>query len=479
MTLNISQLSIAEARAKLDAKEITAVELLDACHATIKEKDNEIHAFLEVYDDAREMAQRADEMIAQGKATAFTGIPVALKDNMCVTGKHATAASKVLEGFVAPYDATVVTKLKDAGAVLVGRTNMDEFAMGSSTEYSAYGPTKNPLDTSRVPGGSSGGSAAAVLAGMCLASLGSDTGGSIRQPAALCGIVGLKPTYGSVSRHGLIALGSSLDVIGPFGKTVGDVETTFGVIAGKDAMDSTTVDECDYAQTPSTKHQAPKKIGVPRRFLAENKLREDVAANFESALKRLAEVGYELVDIELPNVTYSVPAYYVILPAEASSNLARFDGVKYGLHKDGEGLIGDYFETRGEGFGPEPRRRIMIGTYVLSSGYYDAYYNRANAVRRLITQDFTNAFAQCDVIATPTTAGPAFRLGEKLADPVQMYLEDVFTVSANHTGMPAMSVPSGTVMHDGVALPLGLQLVAPHMGESRLFVVGKRFLGEI
>lgn len=474
MILDISQLTIPEARAKLDAKEITAVELLLACLANIKERDGEIHAFLEVYDDAREMAERADEMIAQGRATPLTGIPVALKDNMCFSGKQATAASKILEGFVAPYDATVVAKLKDAGAVLLGRTNMDEFAMGSSTEYSAYGPTKNPLDTTRVPGGSSGGSAAAVASGMCLASLGSDTGGSIRQPAALCGVVGLKPTYGSVSRHGLIALGSSLDVIGPFGKTVGDAEAVFETIAGKDVMDSTTVDAGDY---PTGKHEV-KKIGVPRAFLKENKLRGDVAENFEAALKRLEEVGYELVDIELPNVKYSVPAYYVILPAEASSNLARFDGVKYGLHKDGNDLIGDYFETRGDGFGPEPRRRIMIGTYVLSSGYYDAYYNRANAVRRLITKDFTDAFEHCDVIAMPTTAGPAFTFGSKLADPVQMYLEDVFTVSANHTGMPAMSVPSGTIEDEGMQLPLGLQLVAPHMQEKRLFAVGKRFLNE-
>lgn len=478
MTLDISKLSIPEARKKLDAKEFSAVELLDACLSNIKERDGEIHAFLEVYDDARQMAEHADEMIAQGKTTALTGIPVALKDNMCMTGKRVTAASKILEGFVAPYDATVVAKLKAAGAVLLGRTNMDEFAMGSSTEYSAYGPTKNPLDTTRVPGGSSGGSAAAVAAGMCLASLGSETGGSIRQPAALCGIVGLKPTYGSVSRHGLIALGSSLDVIGPFGKTVGDVEAIFETIAGKDSMDATTVDERDYAQAPSTKHQAPKKIGVPRKFLAENKLREDVAVNFESALKRLEELGYELVDIELPNVKYSVPAYYVILPAEASSNLARFDGIKYGLHKDGEDLIDDYFETRGEGFGPEPRRRIMIGTYVLSSGYYDAYYNRANAVRRLITKDFIDAFGHCDVIAMPTTAGPAFTFGSKLADPVQMYLEDVFTVSANHTGMPAMSVPLGMTEENGTSLPLGLQLVAPHMQEKRLFAVGKKFLNE-
>ncbi|MCR4274951.1 MAG: Asp-tRNA(Asn)/Glu-tRNA(Gln) amidotransferase subunit GatA [Candidatus Campbellbacteria bacterium] len=470
----MTKLSIVEVRKKLNAKEFTAVELLDACLANIKAKDGEIHAFLEVFTDAREQAKKADALIVEGKATALTGIPIVLKDNMCMVGKTATAGSKILEGYIASYDATAVAKLKTAGAVIVGRANMDEFAMGSSTEQSAYGPTKNPLDTSRVPGGSSGGSAAAVVMGGALVSLGSDTGGSIRQPAALCGLVGLKPTYGSVSRHGLIALGSSLDVIGPFGKTVGDVEAVFETISGKDTMDATTVDASDYPSVPTE----VKKIGVPRTFLDENKLRDDVRANFDAALKKLKDLGYELVDIELPLVKYSVPTYYVILPAEASSNLARFDGVKYGLHTDGDDLIADYFKTRGAGFGPEPRRRIMIGTYVLSSGYYDAYYNKANAVRRGITQDFVNAFTKCDVIVTPTTAGPAFKIGSKVNDPVAMYLEDIFTVSSNHTGMPAMSVPSGKVLEDGVELPLGLQIIAPHMGESRLFSVGKKFLGE-
>jgi aspartyl-tRNA(Asn)/glutamyl-tRNA(Gln) amidotransferase subunit A len=476
--IDILSLSIDEARKKLDAHEFTAVELLDACLENIQEKDGEIHALLEVFADARDMAVRADAMIADGKSAPLTGIPIILKDNMCYAGKSATAGSKILEGYIAPYDSTVVAKLKEVGAVIVGRANMDEFAMGSSTEQSAYGPTKNPLDVSRVPGGSSGGSAASVLSGMALASLGSDTGGSIRQPAALCGLVGLKPTYGSVSRHGLIALGSSLDVIGPFGKTVSDVESVFKTISGKDVMDSTTVDGGDYAESTKSEAQNPKKIGVPRKFLKEHTLRDDVQKNFEAALARLESLGYELVDIELPLVKYSVPTYYVILPAEASSNLARFDGVKYGLHEGGTDLIADYFKTRGAGFGPEPRRRIMIGTYVLSSGYYDAYYNKANAVRRGIAKDFVNAFKQCDVIITPTTAGPAFKLGSKVNDPVAMYLEDIFTVSSNHTGMPAMSIPSGTVAEDGVELPLGIQLIAPHMEESRLFAVGKIFLGE-
>ncbi len=471
--IDVQTLTIAEARTQLDAKEYTAVALLDACLANIRARNNDINAFIEVYDDAHEQAQRADEMIARGQATALTGIPVAVKDNMCVAGKTVTAASQILKGYVAPYDATVIMRLKDAGAVLIGRTNMDEFAMGSSTEQSVYGPTKNPLDTTRVPGGSSGGSAAALAAGMCLASLGSDTGGSIRQPAALCGVVGLKPTYGSVSRHGLIALGSSLDVIGSFTKTVTDAEMVLGVIAGKDSMDATSVDAQDYPQKTS----AVTRIGVPRAFLKENTLRDDVRENFEAALKKLEALGYELVDIALPLVKYSVPTYYVLLPAEASANLARFDGVRYGARVEGADLLSEYIATRGAGFGAEVRRRIMIGTYVLSSGYYDAYYNRANAVRRGITQDFTHAFATCDVIAMPTTAGPAFKLGSKVSDPVAMYLEDIFTVSSNHTGMPALSVPSGTITDGDTELPLGLQLIAPHMQEQHLFAVGKQFLG--
>lgn len=474
MTIDTTQLTIAEARKHLDAGDFTAVELAQVCLDVIKEKDADVKAFLEVFDDVLEQAAHADEMIKAGKSMPLTGIPIALKDNMLMKGKRAGAGSKILEGYVAAYDSTLVAKLVAQGAVIVGRTNMDEFAMGSSTENSAYGPTMHPLDHTRVPGGSSGGSAAAVLMGAALGSFGSDTGGSIRQPAALCGIVGLKPTYGSVSRHGLIALGSSLDIIGPFGKTVADAEVLFEATKGKDPLDSTTVDESSYAPAQN----APKKIGVPRAFLNENKLADDVHANFDAALEKLQAHGYELVDIELPNVHYSVPTYYVVLPAEASSNLARFDGIRYGLSETGENLLDVYVKTRGKGFGPEPRRRIMIGTYVLSSGYYDAYYNRANAVRRAITNDFTTAFEQCDVIVTPTTAGPAFKIGEKVNDPVAMYLEDVFTVSSNLTGMPAISVPSGTVNRDGVDLPLGLQIIAPHMSEQTIFAVGKKFLGE-
>ncbi|MEN9405244.1 MAG: hypothetical protein RLY47_203 [Candidatus Parcubacteria bacterium] len=475
MKPDLSQLTIASARKHLDAGDFSAVDLAQASLDVIKQKDGDIHAFLEVFDDVLEQAARADEMIKAGKSQPLTGIPLALKDNMLIKGKRVSAGSKILEGYVAPHDSTLAVKLKEQGAVIVGRTNMDEFAMGSSTEQSAYGPTKNPLDTSRVPGGSSGGSAAAVTMNAVLGSFGSDTGGSIRQPAALCGIVGLKPTYGSVSRHGLIALGSSLDIIGPFAKTVEDTAMLFEATKGKDWHDTTTVDKTSHPSvTPS-----PKRIGVPRTFLEENKLADDVRADFDAALQHLADLGYELVDVELPNVHYSVPTYYVVLPAEASSNLARFDGIKYPSspvgHEEQAGLIENYSKVRGAGFGPEPRRRIMIGTYVLSSGYYDAYYNRANVVRRAITKDFTDAWKQCDAVVTPTTAGPAFKMGEKMNDPVAMYLEDIFTVSSNLTGMPAISVPSGTVARDGVDLPLGLQIIAPHMGESVVFEIGKKF----
>lgn len=467
--------TIKEAQEALEKRQVTSEELTKECLATIEEKDKELRAFLEVFDDALLQAKAADARRVAGETGPLLGIPVALKDNILVQGKIASAASRILANHTAVYDATVTAKLKAAGAVIIGRTNLDEFAMGASTENSAFGPTRNPLDTSRVAGGSSGGSAAAVAAGMCYAALGSDTGGSIRQPSALCGVVGLKPTYGSVSRHGLIALGSSLDVIGPITKSVTDAATVFAIIAGKDPMDATSVDASDYDPVSSE----AKTVGVPRAFLTEYKLREDVAAAFEQSLAMLSSLGYTLVDIELPNIGFSVPTYYVVLPAEASSNLARFDGVRYGLHADGSDMVDDYAKTRGAGFGPEPRRRVLLGTYVLSSGYYDAYYNKANAVRATIAKDFIDAFSRCDAIAMPTSAGPAFTVGQKASDPVQMYLEDVFTAAANLTRLPALSVPAGSVIDGGVSLPLGLQLVAPHMGEARLFEIGKGFLGEV
>ena len=471
--MDINTLTITKAHEALVNKEFTAVELAETCLQTIEEKDKDIHAYLEVFDDVLEQAKVADERIQKGEADMLTGIPLALKDNILIAGKRAGAASSILEGYHATYDATVTKKLKEAGALFIGRTNMDDSAMGASTESSAYGITKNPLDTSRVPGGSSGGSAAAVAGDMALGGFGSDTGGSVRLPGAFCGLVGLRPTYGSVSRNGLIALASSLDVIGPLAKTVEDSEILFNAVKGKDVMDSTTVDENDYAVASLDSHHM--KIGVPRKFLEESGLDEKVFTNFKAGLERLESLGHEIVDIELPNVKYAVPTYYIVLPAEASANLARFDGVRFGLHKDGNDLIGDYFATKGAGYGPEPKRRIIIGTYVLSAGYYDAYYNRANAVRALIQDDHTKAFAKVDVIATPTSAGPAFKIGDKGSDPVKMYLEDIFTAPASLTGMPAISVPSGTVEEQGSKLPLGMQFVAPHMQENLLFELGKQF----
>ncbi|MDP2649969.1 MAG: Asp-tRNA(Asn)/Glu-tRNA(Gln) amidotransferase subunit GatA, partial [bacterium] len=380
----------------------------------------------------------------------------------------ASAGSKILENYVASYDAFVVEKLKAQHAVFLGRTNMDEFAMGSSTENSAFGVTKNPHDLKRVPGGSSGGSAAAVAAGLALAALGSDTGGSVRQPAALCGVIGLKPTYGTVSRRGLIAMGSSLDQIGTFGKNTEDARLLFEAVRGHDGMDSTSLADDFFTDTANGEL---KVIGVPRNFLKEG-VDADVLERFEKVLTNLASAGYEVRDIDLPNVRYALPAYYIIMPAEASTNLARFDSLRYGVAHEGDSLLEDYKKTRGEGFGMETRRRILIGTFVLSSGYADAYYRKAEAVRELIRADFAHAFENVDVIATPTSPVPAFKIGERATDPLAMYAADIFTVPVNMAGVPAVSVPMGTVERDGTHLPTGLQFIAPHGAEGRLFVLG-------
>lgn len=424
----------------------------------IKNKDQDIHAFLEVFEDAK----------SSGNGP-LSGKTIAIKDNILFKGRNATSGSKILEGFVAPYDATVVKKLRDAGAVIVGRTNMDEFAMGSSTENSAYGVTKNPHDLERVPGGSSGGSAAAVAAGMCWAALGSDTGGSIRQPAAFCGVVGLKPTYGRVSRNGLMALASSLDQIGPFAKTVADAELIYNVIKGKDAMDSTTIDD----ETYPAQRKFSKAIGIPRDFVESEGISDEVRKNFAEAEEKFRSLGYEIVEIDLPSLKLALAAYYIIMPAEASSNLARFDGVKYGLHKEGENSIEDYFKTRGAGFGPEPKRRIILGTYVLSSGYYDAYYGLALKAKAAIAGELREAFKKVDLILTPTTPSPAWKVGEK-GNPLDVYLADIFTVHANISGCPAISLPSGFAGK----LPLGVELTADLGREDNLFKAGKEFLGE-
>jgi len=467
MAIDISTLTIAEARRALDAKEYSSLELTNAYLDAIAQKDGDIHAYLEVWaDSARAEATRADALIAAGKAGPLTGIPIAMKDNILIEGRIASSASKILENYHASYDATVTEKLKAAGVVFLGRTNMDEFAMGSSTENSAFGTTKNPRDMSRVPGGSSGGSAAAVAGNLALAALGSDTGGSIRQPASFCGIVGLKPTYGMVSRFGLMAMGSSLDQIGPLTKTVADSEILFNALKGHDAKDSTSLSDNASVQSPMK-----KVIGVPRTFL-ESGSNPDVLARFEETLKKLEGRGYEIRNIDMPDIPYSLAVYYIIMPAESSTNLDRFDGIRYGLSVEAEAIKDVYAKTRGAGFGPEVRRRIILGSFVLSAGYADAYYRRARAVRELIRADFARAFEGVDAIATPTCPSPAFTFGSK-SDPLAMYAEDIFSVPANLAGVPAMSVPMGTVNRDGSELPVGFQLSAPHAREDILFAIAR------
>lgn len=464
--MDLSSLTISGARRALDAKEYSALELTESYLAAIQEKDGGIHAYLEVWEEAaRAEARAADERIARGETSPLTGIPIAMKDNILIRGRIASSASKILKEYRASYDATVTEKLKSAGAVFLGRTNMDEFAMGSSTENSAFGATKNPRDLARVPGGSSGGSAAAVAGDLALASLGSDTGGSIRQPASLTGLVGLKPTYGEVSRFGLMAMGSSLDQIGPLTKTVEDARILFEAIRGYDRRDSTSLPDVPLASGK------PRVIGVPRAFFAQG-VDADVLARFEETLERLQGKGYEVRDIELPSVPYSLAVYYIVMPAEASTNLARFDGIRYGLSVPADSIQEVYEKTRAQGFGPEVRRRILLGTFVLSSGYVDAYYRRAQALRAAIRAEFEQAFAGgVDAIVTPTTPSPAFKFGEK-SDPVAMYTEDVFSVPVNLVGVPAISVPSGAVARDGVALPTGFQIIAPHRREDTLFTIG-------
>ena len=465
---DLNELSIAEAGKKLAIGEITAVELARACLAEIKKRNKDLNAYLEVFDDVEKQAEAADARRVKGESHPLLGIPLAIKDNILIEGRKAGAASKILENYVATYDATVITKLKSAGAVFLGRTNMDEFAHGSSTENSAYGPTKNPFDVERVPGGSSGGSAAAVAAHMALGALGTDTGGSVREPASFCGVVGLKPTYGAVSRSGLIAMGSSLDQAGPLARTVEDAELIFNTIQGYDPLDSTSI-EIENSKSQNTNN---KRIGVPRKLLAQG-LDVDVLQQFEKSLETLRAKGYEVVDIELPLAGLALAVYYVIMPAEVSANLARFDGVRYGLSLKGDNLFDDYAKSRGEGFGAEVRRRIMLGTYVLSSGYYDAYFGKATAARAELAREVAGVLENVSLIATPTTTSPATKLGEKTDDPLAMYLLDIFTVTANLTGNPAISVPMGTVTREGKELPVGIQLTAAHGDESALFTAGK------
>jgi len=497
MAINLEKLTIKSTYEHLHNGDFSAVELAESYLKNIEEKNPEINAYLEVFDDVIKQAKIADKKLEENNDSGLlTGIPVAVKDNILIKGKKASSASKILENYKATYDATVIRKLKEHGAVFLGRTNMDEFAMGGSTENSAYGVTKNPHDLLRVPGGSSGGSAAAVAMQGALGAFGSDTGGSIRQPASFCGVVGLKPTYGAVSRNGLMAMSSSLDQIGPFSKTVEDSEILFNTIKGYDHMDSTSYPDSfhkdikeqkktlvcghcgrfahlDKSQCRDAKPSREKLvIGVPRDFLKEG-VDKEVLDNFDKSLNSLRDKGYEIRDISLPNVKYSLAVYYIIMPAEASTNLARYDGVRYGLHEQGEDLLHDYIKTRGAGFGKEVRRRVLLGTHVLSSGYYDAYYNKANAVRQLITSDFDKAFDEVDIIATPTSPTPAFKIGEKKNNPLQMYLADIFTVPANIAGIPSISVPSGTTEKGGKDIPIGIQFMSAYFEESLLFKVGK------
>ena len=473
--MQLHELTIQEAHARLSAGEISSQELTRNVLERIQAVESKVDAFISVdADGALAQAAACDNRIAAGDATPMTGIPVAIKDLICTKGMRTTCGSKILANFVPPYDATVITRLKAAGAVIIGKLNMDEFAMGSSTEHSSLKVTRNPWDLDRIPGGSSGGSAAAVSAAMCMGTLGSDTGGSIRQPASHCSVVGMKPTYGRVSRFGLVAFASSLDQIGPLTKCVYDNAVMMNAIAGYDPADSTSVPEPvpDYTAflLPGLEDMT---VGIPREYVALEGLDPDVSAAVENAKKVIQDRGATCVDVSLPNTEHVVAVYYVIAPCEASSNLARYDGVRYGL-RDAEsaGLMEMYKHTRTQGFGAEVQRRIIIGTYCLSAGYYDAYYGKASQVRTLIRNDFEQAFEACDVILCPVAPTPAFKIGENVEDPLKMYLSDIFTLSANLAGIPGMSVPCGFSKE---GLPIGLQLLGKHFDEGRLLKVAFNF----
>ena len=470
------ELSITEAKKKLASKELSSVELTSALLDRIEEFDKEIASFITVdRASALEQASLADEQISKGNIAELTGVPIALKDLLCTSGMRTTCASRILDNFVPRYDGTVVKKLKRSGAVIIGKTNLDEFAMGSSTENSSYGITANPWNRAYVPGGSSGGSAAAVAARFCCGALGTDTGGSIRQPASHCGVVGLKPTYGRVSRFGLVSYASSLDQIGPITRTVEDAALLLNVISGNDPKDSTSanVDVPDFTKAlESFDRDALNGMtaGIPKEYLSVEGLDPDVEKTFETARKVLEGIGVEIREISLPHTDYVVAAYYIIAPCEASSNLARFDGVKYGFRDmESTDLIDMYKETKSKGFGLEVQRRIIIGTYALSAGYYDAYYGRASKVRTLVMQDFANAFKECDVILSPVAPAPAFKIGENTDDPLAMYLTDIFTLSANMAGVPGISVPAG---YSSSGLPIGIQMMAGRFDEMSLIRAG-------
>jgi len=481
--MGLNKLTIVEAAKKLADGEITSVELTKACLARIKEVDDKIKACLAVCEEvALEQAEQADRRLKRGETGDLLGIPYLAKDIILTRGIKTTAASKILENYIAPYDATVIAKLKKAGAVLLGKTNLDEFAHGASTENSAFGPTHNPWDLNRVPGGSSGGSGAAVAADMCLFALGTDTGGSIRSPASFCGITGLKPTYGRSSRFGLIAMTSSTDVPGPLTKTVADAAQVLKNIAGLDKYDATTVDEkVDRYESFMKKDLKRIQIGLPKEYFGKG-IDSGVIKAVDRVREKLKELGAEFKTVSLPHTKYCVPVYYIITPSEVSSNLARFDGIKYGLsltppsparasQERGEELISVYTQSRGQGFGPEAKRRIMLGTYVLSAGYYDAYYLQAQKVRTKIKQEMDEVLKQVDCLLTPTSPHAAFKIGEQSQDPLKMYLEDIFVTGASLAGLPAISIPCGFANK----LPVGLQLIGKRFDEAILFRVGYNY----
>jgi aspartyl-tRNA(Asn)/glutamyl-tRNA(Gln) amidotransferase subunit A len=464
--LELHGFGIHELRRMLDKGEVTAKDVMASVYSRIDAVEEKIKAYVTLTrNEALGMAEKADKEISAGAKKALSGIPVAIKDNMCTRGVATTCSSKILRNFIPPYESTVTARLIENGYVLAGKTNLDEFAMGSSTENSGFHTTRNPWDTERIPGGSSGGSAAAVAADECIAALGSDTGGSIRQPAALCGVVGMKPTYGRVSRYGLVAFASSLDQIGPITKNVADCALLLNVISGRDLRDSTSapVGVPDFAAAIG-KEIKGMKIGVPKEYFIEG-MDPEVERAVREAIKKFESLGAVAVDVSLPRTGYAVATYYVLATSEASSNLARYDGVKYGFRAEGKDLIDTYMRTRAEGFGPEVKRRIMLGTYALSSGYYDAYYKKAQQVRTLIKDDFEKAFRDVDVIVTPTSPTAAFRMGEKTEDPLQMYLADIFTISVNLAGVPGVSIPCGFTAAN---LPIGLQLIGRHFDEESL-----------
>ena len=477
--MQLHELSISNAKKRLLDRDITSSDLTKALIERIEKYDDKIGAFITINkEQALEQAKKADQDIARNNISALTGIPIALKDLLCTKGIKTTCGSRILEDFVPQYDGTIVSKLKEHGAVLIGKTNLDEFAMGSSTENSAFKITRNPWDQDYVPGGSSGGSAAAVASGFCCAALGTDTGGSIRQPASHCSVVGLKPTYGRVSRFGLVSYGSSLDQIGPITKDVKDAAFLLNIISGNDKMDSTSADEAvpDFLKALEQFDKDSLKgmtAGIPREYLAVKGIDPEVEKTFNDAKKLLETLGVQIKEISLPHTNYVVAAYYIIAPCEASSNLARFDGVKYGFRDtSSDDLIEMYKKTKSKGFGPEVQRRIMIGTFALSAGYYDAYYGKASQVRTLIMDDFSKAFETCDFILSPVAPAPAFKIGENIDDPLTMYLTDIFTLSANMAGIPGISVPAG---FSSQGLPIGIQMMAKRFDEMTLLRAGYGF----